>query len=343
MAVECDVSPAWGCGADDDAFARSEWVVGCGEKISDPVEPGGCTAPLVTPSVSETGSSLVGVGGITTSTSGLGTGGVSLGIDMGAKATCSRSFSWNSPSRRCFSLETRASADLLVPEPWGGGEVSRTSMSWARSLGATQGTSFRTSFEIKEAFLGERCEPPFDLFTSFEGARTGGLLSGTEFVASGCLGDFGLRENLRLELLKVAVEDPVVVFGCVVEVAVRELLSLSFSAWRALSRSSGETKVETVMDGFRVFSLSVSVDEAGVRSCACAAGWAFGAPFSMRVICGGSEGVAMGMGVGMEGDEEEEERCVQVFVRDVHTCKQCGLTSKNYTTFYSSSNPPSNK
>lgn len=104
-----------------------------------------------------------------------------------------------------------------------------------RSLGATQGTSLRTSFEIKEAFFGGRCEP-LDLFTSCEGARTGGLLSGAAPVEAEGLAGFGLRENLRLALLDDEVEVPVVVeelvvvvFGCVVEAAVMEILSLSFS------------------------------------------------------------------------------------------------------------------
>ena len=266
--------------------------MGCGEKRSDPVEPGGCTAPLVTPSVSEMGNNaLVGVGGTITSTSELVAGEVSLGIEIGGGATFSRSFSWES---RCFSLGTGGSAGLLVVEAWARGRVaSRTSMStaWARSLGATHGTSLRTSFEIKEAFLGERCEPPLDLFASCEGARTGGLLSGTTPVEAGGLAGFDLRENLRLALLDVVVEVPVaVVFGWMVEVAARELLSLSFSAWRVLSRSSGATKVEAVRDGLWALSLSASVDEEGVRSCACAPGWTF----PLTDICGGETEESLG-------------------------------------------------
>lgn len=262
----------------------------------------------------------------------------SMGTEMGAGATFSRSFSWDLASERCFSFSAGASAGLLVPEAWASGWVSGTSMSmaWVRSLGATQGTSLRTSFEIKEAFLGERCEPALDLFTSCEGARTGVLLSGTAFVEAGA---FGLRENLRLALLEVVVEvavveEPVVVvFGWVMEVAAREILSFSFSAGRVLSRSSGETKVETVMDGFWVLSLSASVDEEGVRSCACAPGPTVGemaasVGFSVSESSGGDWGVAMGcagekkrgggylwvwgrMGAGWE---EEEKR--RIFVRD---------------------------
>ena len=183
----------------------------------------------------------------------------------------------------------------------------------ARSLGATHGTSLRTSFEMKEAFLGERCEPPLDLFTSCEGARTGGLLSGTVPGAAGGLAALDLRVNLRLVLLvdvvevPVVVEDVVVVFGWVVDVAARELLSLSFSAWRVLSRSSGETKVETVMDGFWVLSLSATVDEDGVRSCACAPGTTMGAPFPFTDICGGeTEGpLRFSVAVSSEGGEDE--------------------------------------
>lgn len=281
---------------------KSECGMGCAEKMSDPDEPGGCTAPLVTPSVSEMGNNaLVGVEGTMTSTSGLVAGEGSLGTEIGGGATFSRSFSCESASERCFSFGTGESAGLLVVEAWAGGRVaSRTSMStaWARSLGATHGTRMRTSFEIKEGFLGERCEPPLDLFASCEGARTGGLLSGTELVEAGGLAAFGLRENLRLVLLDAVVG--VVVFGWMVEVAARELLSLSLSAWRVLSRSSGETKVEAVRDGLWALSLSASVDEEGVRSCACAPGSTF--PFTD--ICGGEGSLRLSATVSSGGDEE---------------------------------------
>lgn len=91
--------------------------MGCGEKMSDPLEPGGCTAPLVTPSVSDMGNKvLVGVGGMTTWTSWLSAGEGSLGTDIGGGSTFSRSFSWDSPSNRCFSLGTDGSAGLLEVE-----------------------------------------------------------------------------------------------------------------------------------------------------------------------------------------------------------------------------------
>ena len=61
---------------------RFSYTCGCGCAMFSPVEPGGCTAPDVSPSVSESGRScFVGVGGTITSASTIA--GMAIGVRCG--------------------------------------------------------------------------------------------------------------------------------------------------------------------------------------------------------------------------------------------------------------------
>lgn len=58
------------------------------------------------------------------------------------------------------------------------------------------------------------------------------------------------------------------------------------------------------MDGFWALSLSASVDEVGVRSCACAADGPF--PFPFTDICGGETEAALRFSLVVSSGEDEE-------------------------------------